>query len=111
MTLPWSKPERPELQKDAKGLLPGEAQHGVPDFLRRADPYTDLMVPRPASPPAVRYFFHPESGGLFTTEDGSFPPSDGLVEEVSAEDYARLTAELTSPADSPPATFPWQAPP
>jgi len=27
--------DRPELQKDANGLLPGEAQHGIPDFLDR----------------------------------------------------------------------------
>ena len=27
--------DRPELQKDANGLFPGEAQHGIPDFLRR----------------------------------------------------------------------------
>ena len=66
--------------------------------------------------PATRYFFHPESGSLFTTEDGSFPPSDGLVEEVDAEDYAKLAAEFAeydkiSPADSPPTTSPNWAPP
>lgn len=52
--------QRPELRKDANGLLPGEAQHGVPDFLRRAgglvqdwkgDAATNPIVVSPATDP------------------------------------------------------------
>lgn len=44
--------------------------------------------------PGTRYFIHPESGSHFTTEDGSRPVGDGLVEEVSAEQYAAYVAKL-----------------
>lgn len=51
---------------------------------------------------AIRYWYHPESGSLWTTEDGSDPRlgSDGnatadgaLVEEITAERYAEINAE------------------
>jgi len=37
-----------------------------------------------------RYFFHPESGSLFHTDDGSFPSSDGLLQEVTANEFTLL---------------------
>lgn len=37
----------------------------------------------------IRYFYHPESDSLFITTDGSFP-TDGLVEEIDAEEYQRV---------------------
>jgi hypothetical protein len=39
-----------------------------------------------------RYFWHPESGSLFTT-DGEVPESDGLLEEVDAVKYLTLCKE------------------
>lgn len=41
---------------------------------------------------SVRYFWHPESGALFTTE-GEYPESDGLLEEVDPEKYQTLQQE------------------
>lgn len=40
----------------------------------------------------VRYWFHPESDSLWTTNDGSQPENDGLVEELSATEYATAEA-------------------
>lgn len=35
MSMPWEKPVRPELQQDpVTGMYPGEAETGLPDFLR-----------------------------------------------------------------------------
>ena len=40
---PWgTNSTRPELQKNAKGLYPGEAERGIPDFLRRRVVITDV---------------------------------------------------------------------
>lgn len=39
-----------------------------------------------------RYWHHPESGCVFTTESGEQAASDGLVEEIEADEFARLLA-------------------
>lgn len=49
--------------------------------------------------PATRYFAHFESSCVFTTEDGSRPVGDGLVEEVDREMYLKLQREWAQPAE------------
>lgn len=41
----------------------------------------------------TRYFYHPESNSLFTTF-GDEPSSDGLVEEISKDEYERIEARI-----------------
>jgi hypothetical protein len=57
----------------------------------------------------VRYFAHPESDSVFTTEDGSRPVGDGMVEELDKEQYDAIVARKaleTAPAEKP-AAFSW----
>lgn len=42
--------------------------------------------------PNLRYFYHPESESLFTT-NGEEPGTDGLVEEISADRYTQIKTE------------------
>ena len=51
--------------------------------------------------PRTRYFIHPESGSCFTTEDGSRPIGDGLVEEVSSAQYAAYAAQAQPEPEQP----------
>ena len=52
-----------------------------------------------AKVPETRYFIHPESASAFTTEDGTRPIGDGLVEEVDRETFLRCQAEWAPEAD------------
>lgn len=39
----------------------------------------------------MRYWYHPESDSLWTTEEDGFEaPTDGLVEEIDEAEYNRL---------------------
>jgi hypothetical protein len=40
--------------------------------------------------PCVRYWWHPESDSLWITDDGEQVESDGFVEELTADEHARL---------------------
>ncbi len=50
-------------------------------------------VAEKSEPVKTRYFAHPESGCTFTTEDGSRPIGDGLVEEIDKDQYLKLQAK------------------
>lgn len=54
--------------------------------------YVDLPVADVDALDCTRYWYHPESDCLFTT-DGTHPESDGFVEEVTEERYAALLAD------------------
>jgi hypothetical protein len=41
----------------------------------------------------TRYFYHPESDCLFTT-NGEYPQSDGLVEEVDRQQFYDIKKQL-----------------
>lgn len=43
-----------------------------------------------------RFFYHPESDSLMVTEDGTHPGTDGLLEELTAQQYAEKQDELTN---------------
>lgn len=63
-----------------------------PNLMDR-QPFAGLTMPTPIT----RYFYHPESDCLMRTEDGSHPGTDGLVEEISVEEYERaLTAQTAA---------------
>lgn len=49
--------------------------------------------------PATRYFYHPESDCLMTTEDGTHPGTDGLLEEIDRETYERLQKRIVPDED------------
>ena len=75
-----------------------EAEHLEREKARNPDAAANYAARVVESKPATRYFFHPESDSLFTTEDGSRPVGDGLVEEIDEERYLRIKAELAAPA-------------
>lgn len=70
---------------------------------------TGVMVEVPEPVAKTRYFIHPESNSLFTTDDGSFP-SDGLVEELDKEQYDKeLAAKTKALSPAPPVAEPAHA--
>jgi hypothetical protein len=78
-------------------VVPGDQTDAGDDFIvytmRDGSTWTD-QEKKP--PPIIRYFWHPESSSLWTTDDGSHPGEGGgdgaLVEELSAEEYAAAQA-------------------
>jgi len=48
-----------------------------------------------------RYWHHPESSCVFTTENGEQAGTDGLVEEIDADEFARLSALYASDNPQP----------
>lgn len=52
--------------------------------------------------PEPRYFYHPESSSLTTTTDGSYPDSDGHLEEIDEAQYRDIEAKLKAAADDKP---------
>lgn len=70
-------------------------------FMRR--PFTGAEGPRmtiAATIPSVRYFYHPESDSLFTTNDDTRPIGDGLVEELSKEQFEEMAKRQSSAANA-----------
>ena len=62
--------------------------------------YESLWTPEAHRPAEVkervkRYWHHPESGCVFMT-DGERPGTDGLVEEVDAAEFERLSASYAT---------------
>lgn len=47
----------------------------------------------------TRYWHHPESGSVFTTEPGEPEPTDGLVEQIDKDDYEKLKIEYGAEDD------------
>lgn len=48
--------------------------------------------------PEPRYFYHPESDCLMTTDDGSHPGTDELVEEIDRDEYDRIMGQQKADA-------------
>ncbi len=55
--------------------------------------------------PPIRYFYHPESDSLFTTNDDTRPIGDGLVEELSKEQFEALALKQSRTANRETADF------
>jgi hypothetical protein len=75
-------------------MVPGKQVDAGDDFvvyeLTDGSTWTD-QEKKPA--PLIRYWWHAESGSLWSTDDGEHAaPNDPLVEELSAEEYADAQA-------------------
>jgi plasmid maintenance system antidote protein VapI len=85
---------KPDLSKPAVASVAGDGQF----------PFDAPAAPAPVS---VRYFAHPESDSIFTTEDGSRPVGDGMVEELDKQQYDAIVARKAAEAAPAAPSFSW----
>lgn len=66
---------------DRKGRKPATVADAIIERVGKPDPVVDA--------PATRYFYHPESDSLMTTEDGSDPRTGGSADDTLTEELTR----------------------
>ena len=92
-----------ELHTTKEWLLSIQCRPNVDELAKAADALEiddDPLGLEDDTTPRTRYFVHPESDSYFTTEDGSYPGTDGCVEEVDKETYDKFVLDVAS-ADDP----------